>query len=69
MGWSIELVSIDIFTEVSSLFIHLCYTREVHIDTVYHIFRCLQKNLVKNPESVTYYPMYEPTDEDFFMLL
>ena len=66
MGWSIELVSIDILTEVSFLFRHLCYPREVHLDAVYHIFRCLHKNLGKNPGIVTYYPMYEPTDEDVF---
>ena len=62
----IELGRIDILTEVSCLSQNLCYTREVHLDDVYRIFRYLQKNLVKNPGRMAYDPMYEPTYENAF---
>ena len=38
LRWSIELGRIDIMTEVSCLYQHLCYKIEVHIDDVYCIF-------------------------------
>ena len=66
LRWSIELGRIDILTEVSYLYQHLCSPREGHLYTVYHIFRYLQKNLGKNPGRITYDPMYEATDENVF---
>ena len=66
LRWSIELGRIDILTDLSCLSQHLCYQREGHLDTVYGIFRYLQKNLGKNPGRMAYYPMYEPTDENIF---
>ena len=63
---SIELGRIDILTKVSCLSQHLCYQREGHLDTVYGIFRYLQKNLGKNSGRMAYDPMYEPKDESLF---
>ena len=37
---------------------HLCSPREGHLDAVYRIFRYLQKNMSKNPERMTSYPMH-----------
>ena len=51
---------------VSCLSQHLCSPREGHIDSVYHIFRYLQKNLGKKPGRMVYNPMNEPTDENLF---
>ena len=39
--WSTELGRIDVLMEVSCLYQHLCYPREVNIDDVYRIFRYL----------------------------
>ena len=44
----------------------MCSPREGHLDAVYHIFTYLQKKLGKNPGSMAYDPMYEPTDENVF---
>ena len=66
MRCSIELVRIDILTEVSCLSQHMCYPREGHLDAVYCIFRYLQKNLGKNPWRMTYNPMHELIDENVF---
>ena len=66
LGYSIELVSIDILMEVSCLSQHVCSPREVHLDAVYRIFRYLHKNLGKNPGSIAYNSMYESTDENVF---
>ena len=63
---SIELGRIDILTEVSCLSQHLCSPREGPLDDVYLIFGYLQKNLGKNPRSMAYDPMYEPTDYNVF---
>ena len=52
--------------EVSCLSQQLCYPRKIHLDTVYRIFRYLQKNLVRNPGNMAYDPMYEPTDVKLF---
>ena len=52
--------------EVGCLSQHLCSPREVRLDTVYHIFRYLQKNLGNNPWRMTYDPMYEPTYNNVF---
>ena len=49
LRWSIELVRIDILTEVSCLSQQLCSPREGHLDSVYRIFRYLQKNLGNKP--------------------
>ena len=69
LRWSIELGRIDILTEVSSLSQHLCSPREGHLDSVYGIFRYLQKNLDKKPGRMAYDPMYEPTDDNVFDFL
>ena len=69
MRLSIELGRIDILTEVSCLYQHLCSPREGHLDAVYLIFRYLQKNLGKNPGRMSYDPMYEPTDENVFVVV
>ena len=66
MGWSIELVSIDIFTEVIYLSQYLCSPREGNLDSVYRILGYLQKNLGKIPGRMEYDPMYEPTDKNLF---
>ena len=62
--WSTELGIIDILREVSCLSQHLCSPREGNLDAVYRIFSYLQKNLGKNPGSMSYDPMYEPIDEN-----
>ena len=56
-------------TEVSCLSQQVCSPREGHLDAVYRIFIYLQKNLVKNPGRMSYYPMYEPIDENVFGFL
>ena len=66
LRWSIELGIIDILTEVSYLYQHLCYPREGQLGAVYRIFIYLKKNLGKNPGMMAYEPMYEPTDENVF---
>ena len=66
LRWLIELGRCDILMEVSCLYQYLCYLREENIDTVYCIFIYLQKNLGKNPGSMAYDPLYEPTDENVF---
>ena len=69
MRWSIEILRIDISTEVSCLSQHLCSPIEGHLDAVYRIFIYLQKNLGKNPGRMAYDPMYEPTEENFLGFL
>ena len=69
LRWSIELGRIDILTEVSCLYQNLCSPREGHLDSIYPIFRYLNKNLGKNPGRMAYDPMYEPTDENVFKVL
>ena len=56
-------------TEVSCLYQNLCSPREGHLDSIYPIFRYLNKNLGKNPGRMAYDPMYEPTDENVFKVL
>ena len=59
--WSIELVRIDIMTEVSCFSQHVCSSCEEHLDTVYKVFRCLQKNLSKNPGRISFDPDFVHT--------
>ena len=66
MMWTIELGRVDIFMDVSCLSQNLCYPREGCLNTVYFIFRYLQKNVGKNPRSMTYHTMYELTEENVF---
>ena len=47
----------------------MCSPREGHLETVYHIFRYLQKNLGKNPGRIAYNPICEPRDENVFQVV
>ena len=69
LRWSIEIGTIDILTEVSCLSQHLCSPREGHLDAVYRILNYLQKNLSKNPGSMTHDPMYESTYDNLFEVI
>ena len=64
--WSIELVSIDIMTELSCLSKLLFSPREGHLNAVYKIFRYLQKNISKNLGRVAFDPVFVHTDEKLF---
>ena len=63
---SIELGRIDILMEVTFLSQHLCSPREGRLDTVYHIFKNLQKILGNKPGRMAYNPKYESSDENVF---
>ena len=52
--------------ELSCLSQHLCSPREGHLNAVYRIFRCLHNKMGKNPGSMAYCPMHEPTYENLF---
>jgi hypothetical protein len=41
LGWCVELVCIDIITEVSILSTYLCLPREGHLEAVFHVFAYL----------------------------
>ena len=66
MRWSIELGRIDFLTWVICLYQHLCSPIERNQDGIYCIFRYQQKNVVNNPGKITYDPMYDPIDENYF---
>ena len=59
ISWLIKLGRIYILVELSCLYKHLCSPGEVNLDSVYHIFSQLQKNIGKNPGRVTYNLMYK----------
>ena len=52
--------------DVSCLSQNLCSPREGHLNTVYNVFRYLQKNLSKNPERISFDPDCVPTDAQIF---
>ena len=64
--WSIELGRMDILSEVSCLFQHLCPQIEGHLDYIYSIFSYLYKELGKNSGMMIYDPMYETAYENLF---
>ena len=66
MSCSIELETIDILMKISCLYQDLYSPREEHLDSVYHIFEYLQKNLGKNPGITTWNPLYDLTAENVF---
>ena len=68
LRWSIELGRLDTQTEVSCLSQHLCVPRKGHLNSVYLIFRYLQKNTGKNHGRIVFDPLMEFDDENIFKL-
>ena len=68
LRWAIELGRIDMYTEISCLSQHLCAPREGHLQSIYKIFRYLQKNMDKNPGRLVFDPYKEKQLESVFEL-
>ena len=64
--WSSELFRIYILIEVRCLYKHFCYLGEGHTNDIYCTFIYLKNTMSKNPGSMTYDMMYNPTYKSMF---
>jgi hypothetical protein len=64
LRWCVKLGRINIVTKVSLLSSHLCLPREMHLDTVFHLFAHLANN---HDARVVFDPTYPVIDEDAFV--
>ena len=62
LSWLFELEKMDIMTEVSCFSQHFRSPCEGHLNSVYNIFKYLQKNLSKNKLRIAFYPAFVHTD-------
>jgi hypothetical protein len=64
LRWCVELVRIDIITEVSMLSTFFCMPREGHLDAVYHLFAYLSR---QHNASLVFDPAYPDVDMRAFI--
>jgi hypothetical protein len=64
LHWCVELVRIDIITELSMISTFLCKSREGHLDAVYHLFSYLSLN---HNARVLFDPNYPDVDMRAFI--
>ena len=66
MRWAIELVRIDIITEISCLLQHLCSPRVNHLEGVYKIYHYMRKNTKHNRGRLVFDSTLQEIDDRLF---